>query len=138
MIQGQITWFEIPVENLDRAILFYSEVLAIKIEKNKFLAQEYGIFNKDKDDTVKGALVKKTDYLPGTGIILFFYVIDLLESLKKVERFGGKVLVEKTLLKQQTAEGFLSIKQNLIDGNIGYIAESLDCEGNCICLYSNS
>jgi predicted enzyme related to lactoylglutathione lyase len=138
MIQGQITWFEIPVENLDRAILFYSEVLAIKIEKNKFLAQEYGIFNKDTGDTVKGALVKKTDYHPGAGIILFFYVIDLLESLKKVERFGGKVLVEKTLLKQQTAEGFLSIKQNLIDGNIGYIAEFLDCEGNRICLYSNS
>ena len=34
MIQGQITWFEIPVEDLDRSIKFYSEVLNIKIEKN--------------------------------------------------------------------------------------------------------
>lgn len=137
MIQGQITWFEIPVENLDRAILFYSEVLFIKIEKNKFLNQEYGIFNKEIN-TVKGALVKKVDHQPGSGIILFFYVVDLIDSLKKVERFGGKVLIEKTLLKQQSADGFLSIKQNMIDGNIGYYAEFIDSEGNKICLYSNS
>ena len=48
------------------------------------------------------------------------------------------MLVEKTLLKQQTKEGFLSIKQNLIDGNVGYYAEFIDCEGNHISLYSNS
>jgi predicted enzyme related to lactoylglutathione lyase len=69
---------------------------------------------------------------------LFFYVIDLSESLKNVEQYGGKVLIEKTLLKQQTEEGFLAIKQNLIDDNIGYYAEFIDCEGNKICLYSNS
>lgn len=137
MIQGQVTWFEIPVENLDRAILFYSEVLSINIEKNKFLNQEYGIFNKNTN-VIKGALVKKIDHTPGVGIVLFFYVVDLLDSLKKVEAFGGKILMEKTLLKQQTAEGFLSIKQNLIDGNVGYVAEFIDCEGNRICLYSNS
>lgn len=137
MIQGQITWFEIPVEDLDRSIKFYSEVLNIKIEKNKFLKQEYGIFNKEVD-TIKGALVKKENHTPGIGIILFFYVIDLSDSLKKVEQLGGNVLVEKTLLKQQTEEGFLAIKQNLIDDNIGYYAEFIDCEGNKICLYSNS
>ena len=137
MIQGQITWFEIPVEDLDRAITFYTKVLSIKIEKNKFLKQEYGIFN-GEISTIKGALVKKQNHQPGTGIILFFYVVDLLDSLKKVEQFGGKILIEKTLLKQQTEDGFLFIKQNLIDGNIGYYAEFMDCEGNRSCLYSNS
>lgn len=137
MIQGQITWFEIPVEDLDRAISFYTKVLGIKIEKSKFLKQEYGVFNKEVN-TIKGALVKKENHIPGEGIILFFYVIDLSDSLKKVESFGGKILVEKTLLKQQTEDGFLSIKQNLIDGNIGYYAEFIDSEGNKICLYSNS
>jgi uncharacterized protein len=137
MVQGQITWFEIPVEDLDRAIAFYSEVLRIKIEKNTFLKNEYGIFNKEIN-TIKGALVKKKNHQPGVGIVLFFYVVDLLDSLRKVAQFGGKVLVEKTLLKQETAEGFLAIKQNLIDGNIGYYAEFYDSEGNRICLYSNS
>ena len=137
MIQGQITWFEIPVENLDRAILFYSVVLFIKIDKKNFLNQEYGIFNKEIN-TIKGALVKKENHQPGTGIILFFYVVDLIDSLKKVEQFGGKILIQKTRLKQQSVEGFLSIKQNMIDGNIGYYAEFMDSEGNKICLYSNS
>ena len=137
MVQGQITWFEIPVEDLDRAITFYTNVLVIKIEKNKFLKLEYGVFNRDIN-TIKGALVKKENHQAGTGIVLFFYVIDLSESLKNVEQYGGKVLIEKTLLKQQTEEGFLAIKQNLIDNNIGYYAEFIDCEGNKICLYSNS
>ena len=137
MVQGQIIWFEIPVEDLDRAITFYTNVLVIKIEKNKFLNQEYGVFNRDIN-TIKGALVKKENHQAGTGIVLFFYVIDLSESLKNVEQYGGKVLIEKTLLKQQTEDGFLAIKQNLIDDNIGYYAEFIDCEGNKICLYSNS
>jgi predicted enzyme related to lactoylglutathione lyase len=137
MIQGQIAWFEIPVNDLDTAILFYSKVLSINIEKNKFLNQEFGVFNMNSN-SIKGALVKKENYQPGSGIILFFYVNDLLDSLKKVEQYGGKILIEKTLLKQQTKEGFLSIKQNLIDGNVGYFAEFIDCEGNRISLYSNS
>ncbi len=137
MIQGQITWFEVPVDNLDRAIKFYSEVLNIKIEKHKLLNNEYGVFNKESN-TTKGALVKRDNHQPGTGIILFFYVIDLINSLKKVELYGGKILVGKTLLKQQTSDGFLAIKQNLIDNNVGYYAEFTDCEGNKICLYSNS
>ena len=98
MVQGQITWFEIPVEDLDRAITFYTNVLVIKIEKNKFLKQEYGVFNRDIN-TIKGALVKKENHQAGTGIVLFFYVIDLSESLKNVEQYGGKVLIEKTLLE---------------------------------------
>ena len=118
MIQGQIIWFEIPVIDLDRAILFYSEVLDIKIEKIKFLDTEQGIFNKDKE-TIKGVLTVKENYNPGSGITLFFYVINLSESISKIEEFGGKIIIEKTLLKQQTAEGYL-------------------CEGNRICLYSNS
>lgn len=137
MAQLQIMWFEIPVIEIDRAIVFYKEVLKADIEKNKLLDKDYGVFNKYNDE-IKGALVVKENHKPGEGVILFFYVIDLLESLKNVERLGGKIIISKTLLKQQTAEGFLAIKNNLIDGKIGYFAEFIDCEGNRICLYSNS
>lgn len=58
MMNGQIVWFEIPVKELDRSILFYKEVLSVSIEKNKFLEEEYGIFNKVKDN-VRGALAVK-------------------------------------------------------------------------------
>ena len=137
MIQGQIIWFEIPVKNLDRSIVFYSEVLCISIEKTHFLDKEYGVFNKDQN-VIKGVLTEKENYSPGTGIILFFYVEELTESLASVIEFGGKVIVEKTLLKQKTSEGYLTIKSNMIGGSTGYYAEIIDCEGNRICLYSNS
>lgn len=137
MIQGQIMWFEIPVLNLDKAIQFYSEVLAINIEKIKFLDAELGVFNKDKE-TTKGVLAVKENHSPGSGIVLFFYVHNLSESLTKVEEFGGKIITEKTLLKQKTTEGYLSINTNLIDGKVGYFAEFLDCEGNRICLYGHN
>ena len=137
MIQGQIVWFEIPVENLDKAILFYAEVLSIKIERIKFLDQEYGVFNKNKD-TIKGVLVAKKAENRGAGIVLFFYVIDISESLKSVVELGGKIVVGKTLITKKSSEGHSTISNNLIDGNVGYYSEFLDCDGNRICLYSNS
>lgn len=137
MIQGQVVWFEIPVTDLERAILFYTKILSIKIEKKNFLDKEHGVFNCDRE-TTKGVLVIKENYNPGSGIILFFYVVNLSESLAKVEKYGGKVLVEKTLIKQKTSGSYLAISSNLIDGKIGYFSEFLDCEGNRICLYSNS
>ncbi len=137
MIQGQIVWFEIPVKDLDRSMFFYSEVLAIKIQKVKFLEQEYGILNKDKD-TIKGVLIERKDHNPKTEIILFFYVVDILESLREVVRLGGQIVIGKTMLKQKTKDGQILITSNLIDGELGYYAEFIDCEGNRICLYSNS
>lgn len=137
MIQGQIVWFEIPVKNLDRAILFYSEVLAIKIEKNKFIDLEYGVFNRE-ENTIKGVLVVKENQNSGAGIVLFFYVIDISESLSNVEKLGGHILVEKTLIRQKNKNGDFTINENLIDGKMGYYSEILDCDGNRISLYSNS
>lgn len=137
MIQGQIVWFEIPVRNLDRAMLFYSEVLSVKIEKSKFIDLEYGVFNKE-EKTIKGVLVVKENKNPSEGIVLFFYVIDMSNSLRNVVKLGGKIVVEKTLIKQKTKEGYFTVSSNLIDGNMGYYSEFIDCDGNRICLYSNS
>ena len=137
MINGQIVWFEIPVKNLDNPMHFYSEVLSIKLKKMKFLDQEYCVFNKDESG-VKGVLVVKENIRSGPGIILFFYVVDMSESLKSAIKLGGKILTEKTLIKQKTNEGEISITSNLIDGNVGYYSEFNDCDGNQICLYSNS
>jgi predicted enzyme related to lactoylglutathione lyase len=137
MIQGQIVWFEIPVNDLDRAMFFYSKILSIKIEKNKFLDQEYGVFNTGKN-AIRGVLVVKKIANPDSGIVLYFYVVDMSESLKDVLVLGGRILTEKTLIKQKTKEGNFSVSANLIDGNVGYYSEFVDCEGNSVCLYSNS
>ncbi len=137
MTHGQVVWFEIPVTNLDRAIDFYSKVLDTRIDKVTIVNQDLGIINKDSD-VVRGALIVKENHQPGIGSVLYFYVADLYQSLKTAEGLGATILLGKTLLKQKTNSGHLTINANLIDGRIGYISELIDCEGNRICLYSNS
>jgi predicted enzyme related to lactoylglutathione lyase len=137
MEKGQVVWFEIPVTDLDRAINFYSNVLFVKVEKIKFLDAEQGFFDMNKN-AIKGALTLKENVAANSGIVLFFYVIAISDSLRNVLKYGGQIIKEKTLIKQKNKEGYLTINNNMIDGNVGYYAEIIDSEGNQISLYSNS
>lgn len=137
MDRGQIVWFEIPVENLDRAIEFYSSALMIKVKKIMMLDQEQGYLDKG-NGTASGVLIQKPDHKPGQGCILFFYVVDISEILENVIEYNGVVVTNKTLLKQKNDSGNVVIANNFIDQNVGYFAEIKDSEGNRIGLYSNS
>ena len=136
MKHAQLVWFEIPVREMDRAIRFYSSVLQVMIEKQKLLDREYGILKRE-DTGVGGVLVRKENIQPGSGVTLFFYVNVLSDALETAQRFGGKIITPKTLIKQTDASGNRTIAQNLIDNKVGYFAELLDSEGNLIALYSN-
>jgi predicted enzyme related to lactoylglutathione lyase len=137
MDQGQIIWFEIPVNDLNRAIEFYSNALMIKIKRITFLDQEQGLLDKGKGPA-GGVLIEKKDHRPGSGCVLFFYVVDITSVLSKVPNYLGTVITGKTLLKQKNSSGNVIITNNLIDENVGYYAEITDSEGNRIGLYSNS
>lgn len=137
MNRGQLVWFEIPVSDFERAVEFYSNVLLFKVERRMLLDQELGHLDKG-DGTVGGVLIKKENYLPGQGCVLFFYVVDISEILRNVTEYNGTIITDKTLLKQKNNSGNVIITNNLIDQNVGYYAEVLDSEGNRISLYSNS
>lgn len=137
MNQGQAIWFEIPVSDLDRAIDFYSNVLQLKVKRILMLDQEQGYLDKG-DGTPGGVLIKKENYQPGQGCVLFFYVIDISQILKNLTEYNGKIITDKTLLKQKNSSGDFVISNNLIDQKVGYYAEIIDSEGNRIGLYSNS
>lgn len=137
MNQGQIVWFEIPVDNLDRAIDFYSNILLIKVKRIMMLDQELGYLDKGTG-TVGGVLTKKENYQIGKGSIIYFYVVDISEILENVTKSNGIIITDKTLLKQKNSSGNFVITNNLIDQNVGYYAEVIDSEGNRIGLYSNS
>jgi hypothetical protein len=136
MKHANIIWFEIPVQDLPRAIRFYSSLLNIIIEKQVLLDREFGIIKKE-DCGIGGVLVKKENHQVGTGPVLFFFVNVLSDSIDVATRFGGKIITPKTLIKQTDKDGNRLITQNLIDNKIGYFAELLDSEGNSISLYSN-
>ena len=136
MKHSNIIWFEIAVQNLDRAIHFYSSVLGTPIEKQMLLDKEYGIFKRENTG-VGGVLIKKENVTHGSGIILFFYVNVLSDAIEAACNNGGKIIVPKMLIKQQDKDGKLTIAQNLIDNQIGYFTELTDSEGNHISLYSH-
>lgn len=137
MEQGQLIWFEIPVLNLSRAINFYTNVFGLKITSTILLDTEYGVIDKVKN-SISGVLVKKENHKPGDGVIFFFYSISMADALSKVLICEGQIVKGKTLIKQKNGSGGVMINNNLIDNNIGYYAEILDCEGNKLCVYSNS
>ena len=136
MKHSNIIWFEIPVQNLDRAVRFYSAILGMPIEKQMLLDKEYGIFKRENTG-VGGVLVKKDNIIPGSGITLFFYVNILSDAIEAAGNNGGKVITPKTLIKQTDKDGKRTIAQTLIDNQIGYFAELADSEGNHISLYSH-
>jgi|SRR5579871_5369702 len=114
-----ICWFDLPVADLDRAIGFYTQVLAAKIEKMDF-GMPLGIFD-HTDDTVGGCLTQEENFRPfDHGLLLYFNVNGRLDdALTHVTAQGGKILEPKHAI-----------------GSYGYRAVVLDSEGNRIALHS--
>jgi len=116
-----ISWFDIPVLDLDRATRFYREVLDMKIDR-------YGdevpvaVFGHGPDD-VAGCLFTSEEAQPSDhGPLLYFPVEGrLAEAAGLVEGLGGRVL-----------EAPHSITPH------GNRAVVLDSEGNRIALHSES
>jgi len=135
MKHANIVWFEIPVKNLDRAIAFYSNLLGITITRHKLYKTEYGVFDK-KNTGISGSL-KVDESKVGKGVTLFFFVNVLSDAMDTAITCGGKVILNKTLLKQVDEQGKTVLAHNMIDNQVGYYAEMLDSEGNQIALYSH-
>ena len=132
-----ILWIEIPVSNIDRAILFYEKVLDTKLELMTLFETRMALFNKDVFG-MKGSLIQTENYAGSNGIKPFVYVDIMLDTVESVLEFGGKIITEPTLLRQKNKNGDTIIGINLIDGQIGYYAEIQDSEGNHLYLYSHS
>ena len=125
---NMISWFELPVIDMDRAQKFYETVFNVKISIQEFGGILMGWFPPAEDITapgVSGSLVKNENYKPSAshGALVYFNSQsgDLGIELSRVEKAGGKVLQDKTL----------------ISNDIGYMAVFLDTEGNRVALYNS-
>ena len=123
-MQNAIAWFEIPVEDLERARKFYETIFAVTLHVMK--AGQPGptlaLFPVDSSKGVGGALAHGRGYKPtpdGTKVYLHGGE-DLGEVLSRVESAGGKIAVPKT---QITPE-------------FGYMGAFIDTERNWIGLHS--
>ena len=119
-MKNPVGYFEIPVNDLDRAIRFYEGVFGDKIERSALDGLEMGLFpSSHQAQGITGALVKGDSYVPTTeGSRLYFSSVNIDETLTKVLSFGGSILYPKTSI-----------------GKLGWVAEFKDVEGNCIALH---
>ena len=119
---NQVVWCDIPCLNLDRAILFYSSILATSVRKEEFPGMTLGVLPHGDTD-VGGCLYQTESDKPADhGPLLYFNCNGRLdEAVAGVEAYGGKVLKPKHSL-----------------GPHGWRAIVLDSEGNRIALHAES
>jgi hypothetical protein len=116
-----VNWFEIPVNDLQRAIAFYEKSLQVKLSREEMGPMKMAMFPSDMEGLgAAGSLVKADGYGPcAGGTLVYFRVKDIEATLKRIVEKGGKILMPKTAI-----------------GKYGFIAQFEDTEGNREALHS--
>lgn len=127
MNTNMVGWFEIPVTIMSRAKTFYETVFGINIKEEQFEDTLMGWFPTSKDPNAKGAsgslVQNKKYYKPeANGTLIYFSSPEITYELGKVEKAGGVILQDKTMISE----------------DIGFMALFLDSEGNRIALHSKA
>jgi uncharacterized protein len=116
-----VGWFEIYVQDIDRAKAFYQNTFEVTLEPLESPGMELWAFPMQPDSPgCAGALVKMNGKDSGVGgTIVYFVCADCAVEASRAVQNGGKIQKEK-----------MSI------GQYGFIALVLDTEGNMIGLHS--
>lgn len=124
----KVVHFEIPSENLERAIKFYKELFEWDINKVPMAnGGEYHLVNTVKTDekgmplqpgAINGGILMKdsTAQYP----IVTIKVADINDSMKKIKNSGGKIVMEKVPV-----------------GDFGLYARFQDTDGNILGLWQD-
>ena len=119
-MSNAINWFELPANNFDRAVKFYSNILGADLQLMDNPQMKMAFFP-TANSGVGGCVTHGNGNKPQSeGTLVYLNGGDDLASpLSKVEKAGGKVVMPKT-----------SIGEN------GFMAIFLDTEGNRVALHS--
>ena len=121
-----ISWFAIPVNDLERARTFYCQIMGF--EKMEDMVTPMGtcaIFPFDQEKGIGGSLNPFMGIKPSTdsGISVWLNAgKDLQDALNHVESAGGQITQEKMPIGEQA--------------EFGHMATIIDCEGNRVGLHS--
>lgn len=117
-----ITWFEIPVLNMERATNFYNHIYGIKMETTEMNDYEMAVF--PVTTGIGGALVLGSGCVPSeTGSLIYLNGGKNLQSiLDKVEEKGGRIIMPKTKISDEA----------------GHFALFIDSEGNKLAINSKN
>lgn len=118
-----VSWFEISVDDMDRARKFYETVTGKELSKLP-VPEEMGMTMyafpwTDDGAGAAGALVKSDQGKPGSSSTVVYFDSEDCSELDRVEAAGGKVIMPKT-----PVEGF------------GFFGFFTDTEGNTVGYFS--
>jgi uncharacterized protein len=119
-VRHAISWFELPVTDIDRAVAFYATILRTGLGPiSEADGRRYAMF--PAEDGVSGAIVQGEGYVPSTeGALVFLNAGDALQPvLDRVKAAGGRVLLPRLGM-----------------GGWGVAAFIVDTEGNKVALHA--
>ena len=120
-IRNPVGWFEIYVQDVERAKAFYEKTFDVKLERLESPEVELWAFPMNREGSgCAGALVKMDGKDSGIGgTIVYFPGDDCAAMAERALKNGGRIQNEKKSI-----------------GDYGFIAHVLDTEGNLIGLHS--
>ncbi|WP_452223558.1 VOC family protein [Lacinutrix chionoecetis] len=125
--QNPVVWFEIYVDDMNRAHKFYETVLQLKIENlptpDTGEEMQMMAFPMEMDGAgAAGALVKMKDVKAGgNSTLIYFRSDDCAIEEARIEKAGGKVMKSKQSL-----------------GEYGFMVLASDTEGNMFGIHSEA
>jgi len=118
---NRAVWFDIPVNDLDRAAKFYREVLGVGVAKESYGDTSFGVIEHHAGNG--GCLVTNDGAEIAAGGVLIYLNVNgrIRDAVSKVVPNGGSVIQSTHLI-----------------GPHGFRAIVLDSEGNRVALHSES
>ncbi len=115
-----IAWVDIPTENFERAVEFYSRILKIELKGIDYGHEKMACFPGGE-----GAISYSPDYKPGKdGVLVSFNTGNDLDGvIERVEANNGTIFQPKTRIDAD---------------ELGYFAVFIDPEGNKVGLYGDN
>ncbi len=120
---GNLAYFEVPVDDLERAKRFYKEVLGWDVKKSAMPESPPDYMDISTGKSAKntmngGGMFKRNKEMPGAMIVAYSIVPDIDKALAAAQQLGGKVVMPKMAIK-----------------GVGQVAQVKDPEGNTIGLW---
>jgi len=121
MAQNPVRWFEIYVQDMDRARSFYEPVFKVKLERLNAETPEMWSFPMQMDQMGTAGSLVKMEGVPsgGNSTIVYFACADCAVEESLAEKHGGRIQRRKMFI-----------------GQYGYVSLVYDTEGNMIGLHS--
>jgi len=115
-----VSWFEIPALDLKRSVAFFNEIFDMSMDVMETPDYSMAVFPVNKG--IGGAVMVGHGCVPSeTGALIYLNAgKDLSKVLERVEGAGGRVIMEKTLINEES----------------GHFALFIDSEGNKLALHS--